>query len=496
MAKASDKQQDAFAFSLITPKRRNCMNGKKLGLGSAISVCVGLIVATSCLLSLGLGTGLAGRGFIFAMFIVLILNILLALSFSELHGMMPEVEGGLGQYTLVGLGPVPSIVSNLSAYVITNMLAGSVELAMCGIVLHETFFKQIPALAISLILLGFLTLVNYLGMDIFAKIQNLTVILLIGSLIALGIISSLKLGTGTVIDTAARTEPAVTGISGIVSLTALAFWLFIGIEFVIPISKDLKNPRRDVPLAMISGVCLLFVVQSLISCGMTNYVSLEELRSSNMPHILFAENVMGKAGSYWMGLVTILAGVSTINTVLGSVTRILSGMADAGMMPSAFNNKNRKGTPTPGLFMMAAVISVILISGFANSSGLTNFLLAASCFWLTSYILVNITVLVLRKRYPEAKGRNKKLTFGGIPQALCIIGNVYMICNIAEGEARIFIYKIFFALLTVMVAFALFWVKVIKKSDAFKPVSIEEINDVILPEESGHSKALAETAAN
>ncbi len=42
------------------------MNNKKMGLGSAVSVCVGLIVATSCLLSLGLGTGLAGKGFIIA----------------------------------------------------------------------------------------------------------------------------------------------------------------------------------------------------------------------------------------------------------------------------------------------------------------------------------------------------------------------------------------------------------------------------------------------
>lgn len=53
----------------------------------------------------------------------------------------PEAEGGLGQYTLAGSGPVPSIVSNLSAYVITNMLAGSVELAMCGLVIQETFLK-------------------------------------------------------------------------------------------------------------------------------------------------------------------------------------------------------------------------------------------------------------------------------------------------------------------------------------------------------------------
>lgn len=458
------------------------MKETKLGLGSAIAVCVGLIVATTCLLSLGQGIGLAGSGFIGAMLIVVILNGFLALTFTELHSLMPDVEGGLGQYTMVGLGPVPSIVSNLSAYVVTNMLAGSVEMAMCGMVLHETFLPQVPAVVISLTLLFLLGIVNYFGIDIFSKIQNLVVILLIGSLALLGMISFLKLGTGTVITVAEQTQPVVTGFGGIISLSALAFWLFIGIEFVIPISKDLKNPKRDIPLAMILGISILFIIQSLLGKGMTNYVTLENLMTSEMPHMLFAKNLLGPVGSYWMGIITLLAGVSTINTVLGSVTRILSGMADSGMMPAIFTKKSKNGTPIPGLILMISVISFILITGFASSSGLTNLLLAASCCWLTSYILVNITVLVLRKRYPNAPGRNKKLSFFGIPQIICIVGDIYMIWHIAEGDARIFIYKLFFGLLAVMIAFALIWVKGVKKDAAFRHVPLEDITNIKLEE--------------
>lgn len=332
--------------------------------------------------------------------------------------------------------------------------------------------------------------VNLLGVDIFAKIQNLTVALLLGSLVLLGILSAFKLGTGTVIEAASATQPVVTGVSGIVSLSAMAFWLFIGIEFVIPVSRDLKNPKRDVPLAMILGIIILFVVQSLIGVGMTNYVSLEELRASAVPHMVFAENLLGTTGSYWMGIVTILAGISTINTVLGSVTRILSGMAESNMMPAVFNKKNRKGTPIAGLVVLVIAISAILVTGFANSSGLTNLLLAASCFWLTSYILVNITVLVLRKRYPDAKGRNKKLTLWGIPQIICIAGDIFMIWNIAEGDDRIFIFKLFFVLLIVMIAYALIWVKVVKRAPAFQCATLEEVNNVKLEGEAIYREEL------
>lgn len=92
---------------------------KKLGLPSAIAITVGLIVASSCLLSLGSGIGMAGKGFIISMFIVLILNVCLALSFSELHDLMPNVDGGMGQYTKVGLGSIP-LFSYVSQQILYN----------------------------------------------------------------------------------------------------------------------------------------------------------------------------------------------------------------------------------------------------------------------------------------------------------------------------------------------------------------------------------------
>ena len=256
---------------------------KKFGLPTAISIGVGLIVATSCLLSLGLGMGLAGNGFILSMFIVLVLNAFLAISFGELHSLMPDMDGGLGQYTKVGLGPVASIISTLSAYGMVSLLAASVEIAMCGMVLNEVFLPGVPAPVISVALLGILTFVNYRGIDLFARIQNIVVALLIGSLVVMGIISFFKLGTGTVILPSEQTAPPVTGIGGAVSLSALAFWLFIGIEFIIPVAKNLKNAKRNVPLAMILGISLLFVIQTVLGLGMKNYVSLDVLSSAELP---------------------------------------------------------------------------------------------------------------------------------------------------------------------------------------------------------------------
>jgi len=449
---------------------------KKLGLPSAVAACVGLIVATSCLMSLGTGMGLAGDWFILAMLAVVILNSFMAISFKELNWMMPHAEGGLGQYTKVGMGNVPSIISTSSAYIIVNFLALCVELSLCGMVVNQVLLPGVPATVISVVIIILLTIVNYFGVDIFSKVQNVVVGLLIFSMLAMGVIACLGLGTGEIVDRAAQEAPPAASFGGAMGLTALAFWLFIGIEFVIPLTKDVKNPQRNIGLAMVLGVLVIFVAQTILGHGMTRYVPYADLSNPDyLPHLLFAENLLGRPGAIWMAIVTMFAAVSTANTLFGTLPGIVAGMAKNDMMPIVFAKKNRFGTPVVGLFVFSGVVLIEILAGFAQFAGLVNILLAASCFWLTSYIFVSITVLSLRKRYPGHPGRSKRLVLWGLPQIICIIGDVFMIWNIAEGDDRILIYKIFFIILAILIVYAVVWTKFIKKTPMFKGASLDDV---------------------
>ena len=245
----------------------NSMNAKKLGLGSAIAICVGLIVASSCLVSLGTGMGSAGRWFIIPMFIVMILNSFVGLSYAELNGLMPKVNGGTGQYLMAGVGPFFSLIGNTAAYFITMILAATAEISLTGMVLRDLFFHSVDYRIISMIILVAFFIVNYFGVDIFSKVQDVIVILLIGSMIVLGIIGCVKGGTGTPIVYQNPSWQDIGGFAGLMKYSALAFWLFIGVEFVVPVSNDMKNPKRDVLLSIMLGLLLLFVVQSILGYG-------------------------------------------------------------------------------------------------------------------------------------------------------------------------------------------------------------------------------------
>lgn len=106
------------------------MENKKIGLPSVVATGVGVIVATSCLLSLGQGAGAIGITFIIAMAFACFLNCLLAFSVSELNALMPNLTGGLPQYTLACMGPFATIVIMIGGYLFANTIVGSVECAM------------------------------------------------------------------------------------------------------------------------------------------------------------------------------------------------------------------------------------------------------------------------------------------------------------------------------------------------------------------------------
>ena len=97
-------------------------------------------------------------------------------------------------------------------------------------------------------------------------------------------------------------------------MTAVAFWLFIGAEYVIPVSKNVKNAKRNVPLGMIIGLALICVVQSIMVLGFHNYTDWTELADSAAPHLLYGENLLGGFGKVWMTFVAALAVVSTQNS--------------------------------------------------------------------------------------------------------------------------------------------------------------------------------------
>ena len=423
---------------------------KKLGLPSIIATGVGLIVATSCLLSIGQGSAAIGTPFIITMVIACAFNILTALSICELNALMPNLTGGMAQYTLASFGPFVAIVITVGGYLTCQTIMGSSE-------------------AVLIVLLAVL---NLFGVDMFAKIQNIVAYGLIGSLMLLGILGTFRLGTGTVVE-----QPAVLSSSpkDIFSLLGLAFFLFIGVEFIVPISTQVDNPRKKVPIGMVISLVAILVMQIFVTLGFHNYTPWDELGASTVPHILYGSLLYGKVGTAWMTVISLLAVISTINTALFSISQICAGMAKINLLPSVFMNCNRKGTPYVGLLLVSSVMVIINALGLSTSDEVTFLILTGCTFWIFSYITLHGDVLILRRRLPKAP-RTFKLPFGPVIPIIGILGNAFMIWNIDPDPAvKQKIYLIFLIVLVILSVYAVIWIGLVIKRPLFKAYQIKEV---------------------
>ena len=449
------------------------MGEKKLGLGSVVATGVGLIVATSCLLSLGIGASSIGITFIISMTIACVLNILTALSVSELNALMPNLTGGLAQYTLACLGPFITVIVMVGGYLLCNTIIGSAECAMFGNTLNDIFPQfGIPGSAYCVCLLVILIIANLNGIDMFAKIQNVVAYALLGSLIVMGIIGACRLGSGTVVEQKAVISSDFTDIT---SLCGLAFFLFIGCEFVIPISNQVKNAKRNIPLGMIVSLVLILVMQSIMVIGFHHYTPWQELGNSATPHVLYGTLLLGKFGTIWMAIVSILAVTSSVNTLMSSLSYICIGMAKINLLPSIFLKTNKKGAPYVGILMIGGIMIIINITGLSTTSQLSFLILTGCVFWMTAYIVSHINVLVLRKRLPKAP-RTFKVPFSPVVPILGIIGTIWMIYNIdSNPDVRIRIYEVCLVIFVLLAAYSAIWIKKVVKKPLFKAYPVKDV---------------------
>ena len=404
------------------------MQEKKLGLPSIVATGVGLIIATSCLLSIGQGASAIGLPFIITMAIACAFNILTAFSICELNALMPNLTGGMAQYTLACFGPFVSIVITVGGYLTCQTIMGSSEAAMFGNTLNSVFTGvPIPGAVYSIVLILILLGLNLFGVDMFAKVQNIVAYGLIGSLLFLGIMGALKLGTGQVVE---QPEVLSSKPGDVFSLLGLAFFLFIGVEFIVPISTQVKNPRKKVPLGMVISLLAILVMQVFVVIGFSHYTPWEELSVSTVPHLLYG---------------------------------------------TVFMRKNQRGTPYVGLLLVAAAMILINVTGLSTSDQLTFLILTGCTFWIFSYIILHCDVLILRKRLPKAP-RTFKLPFGPVIPMIGILGNAFMIYNIdSSWEVKKRIYLIFVITVAILSVYAVIWIKCVMKRPMFKAYQIKEV---------------------
>ncbi len=301
---------------------------KKINFLSMMAICIGLVIVQGSMITATQGIGLGGGAFIAAMIAAFILAQCNAFSFSELSLMFPQ-EGSLATYTQKAIGHFPAIVSVFSGYVVVAMLAIPVEMFLVDAIIGELLPGVFPPYVIPFGILMLFAITNYLGADVFSKVQNLLAFILVLALVLIGLCAITGVAEPHPEITDSTVDWSFVGVfdGSFVGLIAMAMWLMVGVEFICPMINEVKNPEKNIPRAMtLSLTAMLFIFLIFVS-GISFYLDAETILSSPIPYLDYANAVFGQWGLIIAAVMAVAATCSTVNTVLAGVPRMLHGMA-------------------------------------------------------------------------------------------------------------------------------------------------------------------------
>ena len=176
-----------------------------------------------------------------------------------------------------------------------------------------------------------------------------------------------------------------------------------------------------------------------------------------------------------MILVSVFAVISTVNSAISFLSYMCAGMAKISLMPSIFLKKNKRGAYYVGILMIGTIMILVNATGLSTSDSLSFMILVAIVFWMVSYVIADINVLIFRRRLPKAP-RTFKVPLGPVIPAIAIVGNLFMIWNIdGDPAARNLIFTIDGIVFVVLSIYAVLWCKIKLKRPLFKPIPVHEV---------------------
>ncbi|MFB5648159.1 MAG: APC family permease [Candidatus Nitrosomaritimum aestuariumsis] len=350
---------------------------------------VGLILGAGIYVLIGEAAGFAGN----ALWISFILGAIVAsfagLSYSELTSLFPRAAA---EYVFVKEGFRSNFIGFLVGWltILTSIIvAATVALGFGGYVEELT---NIPIIISALIILGVLSLVNFIGIKESAWANTIFAIV---TIIGLAII--IVVGFSFPLESEINYFENPFGVNGIILAFILVFFAFIGFEDIANVAEEVKRPQRTMPRGIMLSVLITTIIYILVSLASIRIVGWEQLAESSAPLAFVAEQRLGQQGHFILSIIALFATASTILITLVAGARIFYGMARDGSLPSKLGLIHKK-TKTPWIAVILILVAAIGFSFIGDIVIIANIVVFAV---VVTFAMINLAVILLRYVKPD-----------------------------------------------------------------------------------------------
>jgi len=269
----------------------------------------------------------------------------------------------------------------------------------------EIRYGQLLAVLVILALGG----LNYLGVQVGGGIQvTVTVvkILLLAAIIGIGVGTS----RGSAANFTSSTG-AAAGVTGFFGALVAALWAFDGWNNVSMVASEIKNPQKNLPLALIAGTLVVMAIYLLANVAYFYVLPAPDAAASERVAAEMMRRILGQGGA---GAVSVAAMVSIFAALNGSIlsgARVPYAMARDGLFFAPLARVHpRYRTPAVSILVLSAWSALLVFSG--RYKELFTYVIFAN--WLL-YGMTAASVLVLRKKRPDLERPYRTAGYPTVP---------------------------------------------------------------------------------
>ena len=414
---------------------------RDLGLFEATMIGIGAMIGAGIFVLTGIAAGEAGPAAILAFALNGAVTLLTAFCYAELSSAIPEAGGG---YSFVKRA-FPGVIGFLSGWMLWFAYTVACSLYALGFAGYfwEFFHQYLPAFshsvqtligsgnsihAVTVLICGVFIWLNVRGTQGAGSAENIiTLTKILVLLIFVGY------GLAHIADTPERTAAEFTpffpmGLGGVVVAMGLTFIAFEGYDLIATVSEEIVEPEKNIPRATFISLAVAVVIYLLIL-----FVSLGAVHPADATSWeflgAFQETAIVRAADSFMpsfGVATIVFGgllstMSALNATVLASSRVAFSMGRDRWLPGIVSQIHPlKRTPHMAILVTGVILLVVALTLPIQVVGS-----AASLMFLLTFTLVNLSLVVLRKREPGIERRFLAPLFPWLP-LLAAAANIFL----------------------------------------------------------------------
>lgn len=440
-----------------------------LGLLAAVSIIIGNVVGTGVFLKARVMTCNVGTpGWVIAAWIAAgILSLAGALTYAELSAMKPEAGGeyiflrdaygrvwsflyGWMQIFIAKTGSQASVAVAFAIF-LNDFVGGKLKQTLFHANIFGSDWELTSLQLVAVMMIVIITTLNCASVAFSGQLATYFTVIKIALILLVGF-GAFFLADGNFAHFAqSNTGGACEGVAdsvryGVAGTTFAAgfgaamlgaLWGYDGWNNLTLIAGEVKNPQRNIPIALIGGTILIILLYVFVNIAYFYVLDPTAIASVSKNSSVAREVAVRFLGTGALVLMTaglMASSVGTLHTSILTGARVPYAMAQDGVMFKSMG-KLSEGTRVPVVALLVQGVWACLLAISGSFDTLTDYVIFGS--WIF-YAFVTASIFVFRKKFPDAERPYKAFGYPVVPILFLLVAGWLLVNTIWTSPTQSF----------------------------------------------------------